>query len=61
MASFITSYPIMTKFSVIIEFDKLSPKSLKEFIRMTSLWSYEVIFCFKLLYLLKFLNSLFLD
>ena len=52
---------IMTQFGVFIEFDKFSSKSPKIFLKMTSLPSYNVILCFRLLYPLKFLNSLFLD
>ena len=52
--NFVVSYPIMTKFSVVMEYDKFSPKSPKNFKKITSLPSYDVIFCFRLPYPLKF-------
>ena len=59
-SNFIVSFSIMTKFGVVIEFDKLPPKSPKTSIKMMSLQSCDVIFCFRLPYPLKFRNSLFL-
>ena len=60
-STIVVSGSIMTKFVVDSEFDKFFRKSQKHFIRMASLRSYDVIFCFTLPYLLKFRNSLFLD
>ena len=51
--SFVVSRSITTKFGVVIEFEKFSPKSPKRF--------NDVILCFRLPYPLKFRNSLFPD
>ena len=59
---FVVPCSVMIKFAVFLEFDKFSPKSQKSK-KVTSLSSYDVIFCFSLPFLLKFLkfrNSLFL-
>ena len=60
MAPLLTSL-FVAQFSVLIEIDKLSPKSLKSFTKMTQLRSHDVIICFRLPHPLKFRNSLFLD
>ena len=60
LSNFAVSCSTTIKFGVFIEFDKFSPKSPKN-IRMTLLWSYDVIFCFRLPDPLKFQNSSFLD
>ena len=55
--NFVVSCPIMTKFGALIEFDKFSPKSPNIFLKMTSLSSYDVTFCFRLPYPSKFFIS----
>ena len=57
--NFVVSNLVVIKFGSLIEFDKFSPKKQK-ISKMTSLPSYDFIFCLRLPYPLKFLNSLFL-
>ena len=51
-SNFVVSSSVMTKFGVLLKFDKHSKITKKTF---------DVIFCFRLLLSLKFRNSLFLD
>ena len=58
-SNFVASCSIIIKFGIVIEFDTLSPKSPKIFLKMKSLPSYDVLFCLRLLYPFKSRNSLF--
>ena len=59
--NFVVSSLIMIKFGVLIEFDKVSSKIAKKVSKMTSLKSYDIMFCLRLAYPSKFRISLFLD
>ena len=56
--NFVVSSSIMIKLGEVIEFDIVFSKIIKKISKMTSLLSYDVILCLRLLYPLKFRNSL---
>ena len=59
--NFVVSSSITIKIGILIEFDKFPPKWPQKVSKMTPLPSYDVIFCLRLQYPLKFRNCLFLD
>ena len=60
-SNFVVFSSIITKFSLFKEYDKFFSKSANKIIWVTLLRKYEIIFCFRLMYPLKFWNSSFLD